>query len=150
MPVPYKEIAPISKQLTIIIGLCVVGAMAFGLALSYYNNILFDRQLKVMDEQNKKLAKEIASGYNTLEYLKSMQYKDKYAKENLNRANDGERTLIIAKKENLLPFQPTTGSGDALDQQAMFEQEMRDIPVVEHWRLYLFEKERLEDLKKKL
>ncbi len=147
---PYKDIAPISKQLTIIIGLCVVGAMAFGLALSYYNNILFDRQLSVMADQNEKLAQQITESNKTLDYLQSPQYKDKYAKENLNRQNDGEKTLILMGHENGLGFQAQTGSGDELDREAIFEQEMRDIPVIEHWRLYLFEQERLEDLKKKL
>lgn len=124
--------------------------MAFGLALSYYNNILFDRQLSVMADQNEKLAQQITESNKTLDYLQSPQYKDKYAKENLNRQNDGEKTLILMGHENGLGFQGQTGSGDELDREAIFEQEMRDIPVVEHWRLYLFEQERLEDLKKKL
>ena len=57
----YKNVNPFSKQITILIGLFVVGMMSFGLALSYYKNILFDRQLDIMKDQNNKLRDEIVA-----------------------------------------------------------------------------------------
>ena len=74
---------PVSKQLTIVIGLTVVGFMAFGLALSFYRNILFEQTLSDIETENERIAQTIELGYGDLEYYRSAQYKDKYAKENL-------------------------------------------------------------------
>ena len=50
---------PVSKQLTIVIGLTVVGFMAFGLALSFYRNILFEQTLSDIESQNERIAQTI-------------------------------------------------------------------------------------------
>ena len=91
----YQHLEPLSKQLTIVIGLSVVGFMAFGLALSFYRNLLFEQTLEGISEQNEILRDQIDQGYRDLEHFKSSQYKDKYAKENLNLVRPGEKTLII-------------------------------------------------------
>jgi len=87
---PYRNLEPVSKQLTIVVGLTVVGFMAFGLALSYYRNVLFEQTLLNMKKQNIVLSEHIGHGYRDLEYYSSGQYKDKYAKENLGLVNPGE------------------------------------------------------------
>ena len=68
---PKHDIEPISKQLTIVIGLTVVGFMAFGLALSFYRNILFEKTLEELADQNKHIAMEIEHGDGALEYYPS-------------------------------------------------------------------------------
>jgi cell division protein FtsB len=149
--VPYRDIAPFSKQVTILIGLCVVAAMSFGLALSYYNNILFDRRLDLMAQQNQKLKDQITAGYKQLEYLQSAQYKDKYAKENLNKVKTGEKVLIITTDS--LGSAQTAVSEDkdaATERQAFLEQRFREIPIIEHWKLFLFDREKLARLKNSL
>lgn len=148
---PYQpDLEPISKQLTIVIGLTVVGFMAFGLALSFYRNILFEGTLRELEQQNEEIAKSIVHGYGDLEYYRSDQYKDKYAKENLGRVNPGEKVLIIAQG----PRDVATGSGDTLEekerQEAAYSEILRQMPVFEHWKLYLFRREQLEEFRKGL
>ncbi len=148
---PYqRDLEPVSKQLTIIIGLTVVGFMTFGLALSFYRNILFQQTLSDLEQQNKQIAAEIAQEYRELEYVNSDQYKDKYAKENLARVNDGEKVLLIAHT----PKGILTGSGETLTEreqrEAAYLELLRQMPIVEHWKLYLFHRDKLEELKKGL
>ncbi len=142
----YHEVAPFPKRLTIMIGLFVVGGMAFGLALSYYKNTLFDQQLIAMQEHNDQLKMQIDKGYGDLEYYNSLQYKDKYAKENMGLVNNGEKVLIIthgiqpvvyAKNQELTPEEKV----------AVYEENLRNISTIDHWMLYLFHREKIDDLK---
>ncbi len=145
---PYRDLEPISKQLTIVVGLTVVGFMAFGLALSFYRNVLFQETLLSIESQNQHLQEEVHDSQTELDYFRSAQYKDKYAKENLGRLNPGEKVLIISQ------LAPALGSASAVtqevteDQEAAFEEELRQIPVYLHWELFLFEREKIEELKR--
>lgn len=144
---PYQDIATFPKRLTIMIGLCVVGGMAFGLALSYYKNILFDQQLLDMQARNDKLQQEINQGYSDLQYYDSTPYKDKYAKENMGLINKGEKVLVIMK--DIQPM--VTSQTEELtpeQKEAIYEENLRNIPVIDHWRLYLFHHDQIETLKK--
>jgi len=149
VPSGYKDIAPIPKQMTIIAGLCVVGLMAFGLALSYYKNILFDRQLLAMQERNNKLQKDIMQSADQLQYLRSSQYKDKYAKENLGLLKSGEKVFLLNKPAVPVSFgianEPT---GE--EKQAIYEENLRSIRVIDQWRIFLFNREQIEELKKRI
>jgi len=148
--VPYRDLEPVSKQLTIVVGLTVVGAMAFGLALSYYRNILFEQTLKNINLQNAALHAEIDQGYRDLEYYRSAQYKDKYAKENLGLVNPGENVLII--KQTTQAMASELQQEDLRDDQrrAAYLELLRQMPVYDHWKLYLFERDKLQQLKKGL
>lgn len=147
---PYKQdTEPVSKQLTIVIGLTVVGFMAFGLALSFYRNILFAETLQDMQNENDKIAAKIQQGYSDLEYYQSEQYKDKFAKENLNKVNNGEKVIIISNP----PVDPALADIESagLDkerQQAAYFELLDQMPVVEHWKLFLFNKEKIAELQK--
>lgn len=147
---PYRDLEPLSKQLTIVVGLTVVGFMAFGLALSFYRNVLFESTLQNLSGQNRTLRDKIGLGYRDLEYYRSSQYKDKYAKETLGKLNPGEKVLMITNRP-----EESSGSSDdesefTLRQQAAFEELLRQMPVIEHWKMYLFRKEEVERLKRSL
>lgn len=146
---PYRNLEPVSKQLTIVVGLTVVGFMAFGLALSFYRNVLFEEMLKNISGQNLALRGKIYLGYGDLEYYRSAQFKDKYAKENLGKLNPGEKVLIITDD--------ITRGGIGADEDeitvrkvAAYEELLRQMPILEHWKIYLFNRERVEELKKGL
>lgn len=147
---PYnRDIEPISKQLTIVIGLTVVGFMAFGLALSFYRNILFEKTLLDLADQNNKIAKTIEQGYSDLEYFRSSQYKDKYAKENLDKYNHGESVIIITQA----PDAPDVLEDDAAEKErkeAAYQELLQSMPVWDHWKLYLFHRDEIEKLKESL
>lgn len=147
--VSYNEVAPISKQMTIVTGLSVVGLMAFGLAVSYYKNVLFDRQLDLMKQRNAALQQEIAEGHANLQYLQSRQYKDKYAKENFGLLQPGEKVLFVPKAD---PTRTLTSSSELTpeEKQAIYEENLRNIRVIDHWKLFLFHHDTLENLKKDL
>lgn len=147
---PYRsDSEPVSKQLTIVIGLTVVGFMAFGLALSFYRNILFEQTLQDMQKENDKIAMNIQQGYADLEYYQSEQYKDKFAKANLNKLNPNETMMIISTpyKDPALTSIDTTALDKERQQAAYFEL-LSQMPIVEHWNLFLFHKDRIEELKR--
>lgn len=144
----YQHLEPLSKQLTIVIGLSVVGFMAFGLALSFYRNLLFEQTLEGISEQNKILRLQIDQGYQDLEHFRSAQYKDKYAKENLGLIRPGEKTLIITHAPEENPFVLTKPqSGPTQQQEAAYYELLRQMPTLEHWKLYLFHREKIEEIK---
>ncbi len=146
---PYRDLEPISKQLTIVVGLTVVGFMAFGLALSFYRNVLFQETLRGIEQQNRDLQEGIRDSQAELEYYRSAQYKDKYAKESLGRLNPGEKVLIITQITPA-PGVMTEDTELTESEEAALEEQLRQIPVIEHWRLYLFERERIDDWKRSL
>ena len=146
----YQHLEPISKQLTIVIGLTVVGFMAFGLALSFYRNILFEQTLEGIQDQNDILRDKIAGGYRNLEYYRSAQYKDKYAKENLGLMKPGERVLIITQKEEATVITAEGAIAPTEQQEAQYLEILRQMPVIEHWALFLFHKDKIEELKRGL
>ena len=146
----YQNLEPVSKQLTIVIGLTVVGFMAFGFALSFYRNILFEQTLAEIKMQNDVLRERIAEGHRDLEYFQSSQYRDKYAKENLNLIQPGEKVLVITQ-EIQDPFLINNKSdGQEEQKEAAFFELMRQMPVLEHWKLYLFHKDKIQELKMNL
>ena len=146
----YQNLEPVSKQLTIVIGLTVVGFMAFGFALSFYRNLLFEQTLGEIGMQNNVLRERIAEGHRSLEYFQSSQYKDKYSKENLNLVRPGEKILVITHTAKD-PFSLSEDNVAELEQQeAKYFELMRQMPVLEHWKLYLFHKDKIEELKMNL
>lgn len=148
----YSHLEPLSKQFTIIIGLTVVGFMAFGLAVSSYRNALFEQTLEGIRDQNQELRSHIAEGYRDLEYYQSVQYKDKYAKENLGLLNPGEKLLIITEEIDK-PITQNWEDPELTERQrvdAAYGELLRQMPVIDHWRMFLFHRERVEQLKSSL
>jgi cell division protein FtsB len=146
--VTYRDLEPVSKQLTIVVGLTVVGFMAFGLALSYYRNVLFEVTLENIRMENDKLRSRNSLSQSDVDYYRSAQYKDKYAKENLGKVNAGEKLLILNEKVTA-PALDDEGQLTATERQEIeFEELLRQMPVLEHWKLYLFHPERIEELKR--
>lgn len=144
------DIEPISKQLTIVVGLTVVGFMAFGLALSFYRNILFEETLKTIEEQNLEISKEIEQGYRDLEYFRSEQFRDKFAKENLGKAQAGEKVLIVTQKSTPEFLEIENNTAENERKEAAYLELLRQMPIIEHWKLYLFYRDNIEEMKKAL
>lgn len=124
--------------------------MAFGLALSFYQNILFEKRLEDLNGQNREIDDAIEQGYRDLDYYRSDQYKDKYAKENLSLLNPGEKVLIITEKEELPPLSDDENLAHQEQREAAYSELLRQMPTLEHWKLYFFHRERIEDLKRGL
>ena len=100
-----------------------------------------------MVERNRKLKNDIMDGYANLLYLQSSQYKDKYAKENFGLFRPGEKVLIVNK-----PVEPVMFSGSTEvteeERQAIYEENLRNIRIIDHWRIFLFHRNQIDELKK--
>ncbi len=145
---PYRDLEPLSKQITIVVGLTVVGFMAFGLLLSFYRNVLFEEHLRQIQEQNDDLASQIAGEKSDLEYYRSAQYKDKYAKENLGKLNRGEKVMVITQAPTPPPSSVSDDFTPSEQQTAAYEEILRQMPVYLHWELFLFERDKLDGLRR--
>lgn len=124
--------------------------MAFGLALSYYKNVLFDRQLLSMEERNATLKQSIDKQRRDLEYYKSAQYRDKYAKENFGLLRPGEKILILSSDPRAESFMTAEPERTEEEKQAFFEENLRSIRIIDHWRMYFFHRDEIEKLRKQL
>ncbi|MBM3228033.1 hypothetical protein FJZ27_04215 [Candidatus Peribacteria bacterium] len=144
----FHSAEPLSRQLTIVIGLTVVGFMAFGLALSFYRNVLFDQTLSDMRIQNRIMAEHNEDARRELEYLHSVQYKDKYAKENLGRIRPDEKVLIITPPATTPAYAEETTGAAREQREERFLEVLRQMPVVEHWQLYLFHPDKVDALRR--
>jgi hypothetical protein len=123
--------------------------MAFGLALSFYRNVMFEQTLLAIDSKNEQLRNQIDIGKRELAYYGSRQFKDKYAKENMGIINPGEKVLIVA--EEITPYYlRDDGTDGALSEQqeAAYLELLRQMPILEHWKLYLLFPERVDELKR--
>jgi hypothetical protein len=147
--VPYTAFEPLSKKITIVVGLTVVGFMAFGLVLSFYRNVLFEEHLRDINRQNEVLAETLVENRASLEYYHSAQFKDKYAKEHFSRLNPGEKVVIIALANDGVQHDVfgETAESQSERREAAFEDALRQIPVYLHWQLFLFDRVKLEELK---
>jgi len=144
---PHRELSTFSKRFTILVGLGVVGAMAFGLAISFYRNLLFEQTLANLSQRNRDLRQAIEGGLDNLAYYRSVQYRDKYAKENLGRLKPGEKVLILSLPPPSFAATATETDQHRAEREAAYHATLQKIPIIEHWRLYLFEPEAIAKLK---
>jgi hypothetical protein len=144
---PHREVSTLSKRVTILIGLGVVCAMAFGLSISFYRNLLFEETLETLVQRNRALRGDIDNGLESLAYYRSLQYRDKYAKENLGLLNPGEKVLILSEDNSPIAYIEEDTLTRSEERKAAYRQYLESIPTLEHWRLYLFDPEGLSKLK---
>ena len=142
-----QDISPIGRKLTILIGLSVLGILFAGLTLSVYRNAMFEQMLQDLTNSNIRLRRGIEDVRVDLDYYRSEQYKDKAAKEYLNRLNPGEKALIIASEKGREDIQASDDPTLRELREAAYREYLRRTPVWEHWKLYLFDREGLEELK---
>jgi hypothetical protein len=140
------DVSPLGRRLTMLIGLSVLAILFAGLMLSVYRNAMFEQMLQGLTDSNNRLRRAIADSRVKLDYYRSRQYKDKAAKEYLNRLNIGEKAIIIAertKDESISSEEPDLRGL----REAAYREYLRRVPIVEHWKLYLLDREKLEELR---
>ncbi|HLC75792.1 MAG TPA: hypothetical protein VJB82_01575 [Candidatus Peribacterales bacterium] len=143
----HQDISPLSKRITILIGLFVVSAMMFGLSISFYRNLLFEETLKGLSQKNRDLRDQIDDGLALLSYYRSYQYRDKYAKENLGYIHPGEKVLVVAKKTSEVTYSEDVQHSFLEEKEAAYRQYLERIPVIEHWNMYLFDPDGIQKLR---
>jgi len=125
----------------------VVSAMMFGLSISFYRNLLFEETLKNLSLRNRDLRQQIDDGLDMLAYYRSYQYRDKYAKENLGRVHPGDKVLILTDGESDVTYTEDERDSYLEEKEAAYRQYLENVPVLEHWRMYLFDPKGIQTLR---
>ena len=125
----------------------MVSAMMFGLSISFYRNLLFEETLKNLSLRNRDLRQQIDDGLDMLAYYRSYQYRDKYAKENLGRVHPGDKVLILTDGESDVTYTEDERDSYLEEKEAAYRQYLENVPVLEHWRMYLFDPKGIQTLR---
>lgn len=89
----------------IIVGFCMIAYMLYGLTLSIYRNYSINTHIEKYEQDNLKIQNELEKKIKSYEYYTSLEYKDKIAKQNLNRINPGEEVIVIPPSAKIEVFE---------------------------------------------
>lgn len=93
---------PFTIQLIIVGGFLIFIYIFFALATSIYRDYKLEVNIEKFENAIDGLAKLANQKPKDVKYYQSEQYKDKYAKENLNLLNPGEKLIIIPSDEQII------------------------------------------------
>jgi hypothetical protein len=122
---------PFTTQLVIVGGLVAFLYIFFALATAIYKDYKLDANIQKFQEDIDKLAEKANQKPKDVTFYQSIQYKDRYAKENLNLLNPGERLIIIPKEERVVKSEPVVV--DVGHQAAILK-----LPYRQQWWQYFF------------
>ena len=77
----------------------------FALATSIYRDYQLEVNIQKFEDEISKLAELAKQKPKDVKYFQSEEYKDKYAKENLNLLNPGEKLIIIPQEKKDIRFE---------------------------------------------
>ena len=89
-------------QLVIVGGFIVFLYVFFALTTSVYKDYKLDTSIGKFEDEINLLAEKAQQKPKGVAYFQSSQYKDRYAKENLNLLNPGEHLIIIPQEEKVV------------------------------------------------
>lgn len=89
-------------QLVIVGGFLVFFYIFFALATSVYKDHKMDVSIQSFRQEIDDLAEKANQKPKGVAYYQSVQYKDRYAKENLNLLNPGERLIVIPQEDRIV------------------------------------------------
>lgn len=107
--------------------------MFFALATSIYRDYKLESEIQVFQGVIDELAREANQKPSDLKYLESNQYKDRYAKENLNLLNPGEKLIILPQPDQNVEHGPVELMTEALSPNSILNQ-----PNSRQWWGYFF------------
>lgn len=117
-------------QLTIVGGFLVFFYMFFALATSLYRDYRLERNIQKFEDEINRLADIAQQKPRDVDYYQSKEYKDKYAKENLNLLNPGEKLIIIPRADKVVKSEVIP---DRFDRSDVFS-----LPNHNQWWEYFF------------
>lgn len=125
-------------QTVIIVGFLIIGYMLFNLAISVYNDYQVNLRLESYSAENARIARDNLNKKEEYAYFNSELFKDKYAKENLNKLQPGEKMIILPEKtENVLAEKPL------VEEHEVKVERMILLSNREQWKAYFFGEERI-------
>ncbi len=107
--------------------------MFFALATSIYRDYKLETEIQSFQAQVENLATQANQKPANLKYLQSDQYKDRYAKENLNLLNPGEKLIILPQAEQRVEQGPVVLMTEALSPNSVLNK-----PNSRQWWEYFF------------
>jgi len=143
---------PFVLQFVIVGGFLIFLYIFFALATSIYRDYKLEVNIQQFEDEINRLAQLADQKPKDVEYYQSEEYKDKYAKENLNLLNPGEKLIIIPREDKVVKLEeiiidrfnysdvlelPNRNQwweyffGHTLSVQAPKEDKTSDIPVLE-------------------
>lgn len=120
-------------QLFVMGGFFFIFYMFFALATSIYKDYKFETQIEVFEGVVSNLAQLANQKPGDLKYLQSDEYKDRYAKENLNLLNPGEKLIILPQPDQNIEQGPVVLMTDILSPNSVLNK-----PNNRQWWAYFF------------
>ena len=120
----------LKTQLIILASFFVFFYVFFALASSIYRDYRLESHIAKFEADIAHMETLVYNKPNDIAYYESIQFKDKYAKENLNLINPGEKLIIIPKEDqNVRPeFAPARYENEAV----------LSLPHPQQWWAYFF------------
>ena len=109
--------------------------MFFALATSIYRDYKLESEIQKFEADINKLADLANAKPEDVEYFASIEYKDKYAKENFNLLNPGEKLIIIPEEDRVVEMGEVRLMTDEHGLSAVLSKSNRV-----QWREYFFGK----------
>ncbi len=122
-------------QIVVIGGFFFCFYMFFALTTSIYDDYKLETEIEEFEAEIEKLADYANQKPDDLKYLSSDQYKDRYAKENLNLLNPGEKLIILPVEKQVVEQGPAILMTDILSPDSVLNKTNR-----QQWWEYYFGK----------
>lgn len=120
-------------QLLIMGGFFFFFYMFFALATSIYRDYKLETEIEIFEGEINNLADRANQKPSDLKYLQSDEYKDRYAKENLNLLNPGEKLIILPDPDQNVEQGPVELMTDILSPDSVLNK-----PNNRQWWEYFF------------
>lgn len=120
-------------QLLIMGGFFFFFYMFFALATSIYRDYKLETEIETFEDVINNLAERANQKPEDLKYLQSDEYKDRYAKENLNLLNPGEKLIILPDPDQRVEQGPVVLMTEALSPDSVLNK-----PNHQQWWEYFF------------
>lgn len=121
----WVEKFKLSEIVTIVITLLLM----FFVTKTVYDEQILKEYLQEFEEKNLEIEEKNRKQNINFQYYETPQFKDLYAKENLNLLRDWEKAMIIKKKKLKKDF-----IEQAFDQQK--EEKVENLKVIKQWGVY--------------
>jgi cell division protein FtsB len=122
---------PFVLQLIIVGGFLVFIYIFFALATSIYRDYKLEVNIEKFEDEIRELAEKAHQKPEDVKYFESEQYVDKYAKENMNLLNPGEKLIIIPQEEQVVRYEEIIVN--PLDHKRVLK-----LPIRNQWWEYFF------------
>jgi cell division protein FtsB len=119
-------------QLFVIGGFFFFFYMFFALAISIYEDYTLESEIEEFQEEIDQLESLSKRKPEDLAYLNSDEYKDRYAKENFNLLNPGEKLIVLPEEEQVVEQGPAELMTDLLSPDSVLNQPNR----VQWWKFF--------------